>query len=141
MSFGSFWCRVFWRIDRERVRYYNQDLSLENKCDGSVEVSESGSAGSGLTASGSDPYLDVPPEVFIGRLEGYERVLVDLKDQLYEGSWERILADLRARLDGKPYIFKLSQTIARDMAAIERMKSFEMRHNVSLSKLLRKEPS
>jgi len=105
-------------------------------------VSESGSAGSiGPTASGSDPYLDVPPEVFIGRLEPYERVLVDLKDQLYEGSWERILADLRARLDGKPYIFKLSQTIARDMAAIERMKSFEMRHNVSLSKLLRKEPS
>ena len=88
--------------------------------------------------AGSDPYLDVPPEVFIGRLEPYERVLLDLKDQLYEGSWERILADLRARLDNKPYIYKLSQTIARDVAAIERMKSYEMRQKVSLSKLLHK---
>src|ERR1051325_4295410 len=88
--------------------------------------------------TGSDPYLDVPPEVFIGRLEPYERVLIDLKDQLYEGSWERILEDLRARMDNKPYIYKLSQTITRDVAAIERMKSYEMRQKVSLSKLLHK---
>jgi hypothetical protein len=91
-----------------------------------------------LSASGSDPYLDVPPEVFIARLETYERVLVDLKEHLYEGSWERILDDLRARLDNKPYIYKLSQTISRDVAAIERMKSYEMRQKVSLSALLRK---
>ena len=88
--------------------------------------------------TGSDPYLDVPPGVFIGRLEPYERVLLDLKDQLYEGSWERILDDLRARLDNKPYIYKLSQTITRDVAAIERMKSYEMRQKVSLSTLLHK---
>ena len=93
----------------------------------------------GPGASGSDPYLDVPPEEFIGRLEPYERVLVDLKDQLYEGSWERILEDLRARLDGHPYIYKLSQTITRDLAAIERMKAYEMRQKVSLSKLLKKQ--
>ena len=91
-----------------------------------------------LSASGSDPYLDVPPEVFIARLEPYERVLVDLKEHLYEGSWQRILDDLRARLDNKPYIYKLSQTISRDVAAIERMKSYEMRQKVSLSALLRK---
>ena len=92
----------------------------------------------GTGASGNDPFLDVPPDVFIGRLESYERVLLDLKDQLYEGSWERILTDLRARLDNKPYIYKLSQTISRDVAAIERMKSYEMRQKVSLSKLLHK---
>lgn len=92
----------------------------------------------GTGASGSDPYLDVPPDVFIGRLEPYERVLLDLKDQLYEGSWERILSDLRARLDNKPYIYKLSQTITRDVAAIERMKSYELRQKVNLSKLVHK---
>jgi hypothetical protein len=85
-----------------------------------------------------DPSLDVAPEVFLQRLEPYERVLVDLKDQLYEGSWERILSDLKARLENKPYIYKLSQTISRDIAAIERMKAFEMRHGVSLSELLKK---
>jgi hypothetical protein len=65
-------------------------------------------------------------------------VLLDLKDQLYEGSWERILGDLKARLENKPYIYKLSQTISRDVAAIERMKAFEVRHGVSLSVLVKK---
>lgn len=86
-----------------------------------------------------DPALDVPPEVFLQRLESYERVLLDLKDQLYEGSWQRILDDLKARLDNKPYIYKLSQTISRDLAAIERMKAYEMRHNVNLSQLRKKD--
>jgi hypothetical protein len=88
-------------------------------------------------ASGSDPYLDVPPEIFVSRLESFERVLLDLKDQLYEGSWDRILADLKARLDNKPYMYKLGQTISRDMAAIERMRAYEMRNNVNLSDLAR----
>jgi hypothetical protein len=90
------------------------------------------------SGAGGDPNLDVSVEEFIARLEPYERVLLDLKDQLYEGSWERILGDLRARLDGKPYLFKLSQTIARDVAAIERMKAYELSHQVSLSEMLRK---
>ncbi|MFH0939058.1 MAG: hypothetical protein V1899_07240 [Planctomycetota bacterium] len=82
-------------------------------------------------------YLDMPPEEFVARLEPYERVLVDLKEQLYEGSWERILEDLRARLDGHPYIYKLSQTIIRDLAAIERMKAYELRQKVNLAALLK----
>ena len=86
-----------------------------------------------------DPALDVPPEIFLQRLESYERVLIDLKDQLYEGSWQRILDDLKARLDNKPYIYKLSQTISRDLAAIERMKAYELRHGVNLSQLRRKD--
>lgn len=90
-------------------------------------------------APGFDPSLDVPPEVFLQRLESYERVLIDLKDQLYEGSWQRIAEDLKSRLDGKPYIYKLSQTISRDLAAIQRMKAFEIRHQVNLSELRKKE--
>ncbi|MCY3017775.1 MAG: hypothetical protein NTW87_01915 [Planctomycetota bacterium] len=89
--------------------------------------------------AGGDPDLDVPVEVFIARLEPYERVLLDLKDQLYEGSWERIVGDLRARVDHKPYIYKLSQTIARDLAAIERMRAYELRQQVDLSALVRKQ--
>ena len=115
------------------MHYYNLLQALAND-DWRVEVNDAGPG-----ASGSDPYLDVPPEVFIGSLEPYERVLIDLKDQLYEGSWERILDDLKARLDNKPYIYKLSQTIARDVAAIERMKSYEMRQKVNLSELVRKQ--
>jgi len=89
----------------------------------------------------SDPNLDVPSEVFIARLESYERVLLDLKDQLYEGSWDRILGDLKARMENKPYMYKLGQTISRDMAAIERMRAYELRNNVNLSELVRKKPA
>lgn len=81
--------------------------------------------------------LDLPPEAFLAHLEPYERVLLDLKDTLYEGSWERVLADLRARLGGAPYIYKLSQKISRDIAAIERMRAYEIRHDVDLSRVLR----
>jgi hypothetical protein len=90
-----------------------------------------------MGAADSDPYLDVSPEVFIKRLEPCERVLIDLKEQLYEGSWERMLEDLKARLENRPYIYKLSQAISRDLAAIERMKSYELRQQVSLAELLK----
>jgi hypothetical protein len=96
-------------------------------------VSEAASSGTG--GSGN---ADVPVEDFVARLEPYERVLIDLKEHLYEGSWERILQDLRARLEGKPYIFKLSKTIARDIAAIERLKAYETRQQVCLSEWVRK---
>ena len=89
--------------------------------------------------SGRNTDLDLPPEVFIQRMEPFERVLLDLKDHLYEGSWERILEDLRARLDNKPYIYKLSQTITRDVAAIERMKAYEKVRQVNLSKLVKEQ--
>lgn len=81
---------------------------------------------------------DVAVEVFVARLQPYERVLIDLKEQLYEGSWERILQDLRARQEGKPYIFKLSKAILRDIDAIERLKAYEERKRVSLAEWVRK---
>lgn len=90
-----------------------------------------------LGASGSHPNLDVPPEIFIQDMAPYERVLLQLKEHLYEGSWERILDDLKARLNDKPYIFKLSQTIVRDVAAIERMKAYELQQHVNLSQLVK----
>ena len=84
------------------------------------------------------PDLEIPPEVFVQRLEPYERVLLSLKNHLYEGSWERIVEDLRARLEEKPYIYKLSKTITRDLAAVERMKAYEARQKVNLSALVKK---
>ena len=34
-----------------------------------------------------------------------ERMLVVLKHELYDGDWDEMEADLRARLEGRPYIF------------------------------------
>ncbi len=88
-------------------------------------------------ASGEDPLLDLPPGAFVKKLEPYERVLVDLKDLLYEGSWERVLTDLRAARDNRPYVYRLSNTIERDLKAIDRMMAYETKHQLSLSSLLK----
>lgn len=81
------------------------------------------------------------PAEFVKRLEPYERVLIELRDQLYEGSWERVLQDLRARQRGEPYIYRLSQTIARDIEAIERLQRYEQEHQLDLARLLKGEAS
>lgn len=94
----------------------------------------------GGTPSPTDPALKLSPDAYWESLEAYERVLVQVRETLYEGSWDRVLADLRARLDGKPYVYKLSQTIARDMAAIERMRAYERTRGVDLAAWLKSAP-
>jgi hypothetical protein len=60
-------------------------------------------------------------------------MLVALKSQLYGGSWEPMLDDLRNRLAGKPYIFKLVNRIQDDIERIAEMQSFEAEHGIDLA--------
>ena len=46
--------------------------------------------------------------------------------------WEPMLDDLRNRLAGKPYIFKLVNRIRDDIERIEEMQKFEAENNVDL---------
>ena len=70
---------------------------------------------------------------FVNGLNDESRMLVVLKAQLYDGRWEPMLDDLRNRLDGKPYIFKLASRIQDDIERIERMAEFESEHNIDLA--------
>lgn len=70
---------------------------------------------------------------YVGRLSAEHRMLVALKSQLYGGSWEPMLDDLRNRLAGKPYIFKLINRIQEDIERIEEMKRFEAEHGIDLA--------
>jgi len=69
---------------------------------------------------------------FVNNLSDEQRMLVVLKTQLYGGTWEPMLDDLRNRLSGKPYIFKLANRIQDDIERIERMSQFEAEHNIDL---------
>jgi hypothetical protein len=40
-------------------------------------------------------------------LTAEERLLVELREWLYEGSWEMLLSDLTSRLAGRPHLFEL----------------------------------
>ena len=70
---------------------------------------------------------------FIATLSDEHRMLVILKAQLYGGIWEPMLDDLRNRLTGQPYIFKLANRIKDDIERIGQMQEFEQKHNVDLT--------
>ena len=70
---------------------------------------------------------------FVDNLSDEHRMLVVLKAQLYGGTWEPMLDDLRNRLAGEPYIFKLVNRIEDDITRIEQMRQFETEHNVDLA--------
>ncbi|OHB62053.1 MAG: hypothetical protein A2167_03640 [Planctomycetes bacterium RBG_13_46_10] len=70
---------------------------------------------------------------FVNGLSDEHRMLVILKSQLYDNTWEPMLDDLRHRLEGKPYIFKLVNRIEDDIKRIEQMRKFETEHNIDLA--------
>jgi hypothetical protein len=70
---------------------------------------------------------------FVNGLSEEHRMLIVLKAQLYDGTWEPMLDDLRNRLAGKPYIFKLANRIQDDIERIEQMQEFEAEHKIDLA--------
>src|SRR4030042_385984 len=83
-----------------------------------------GDAGAGVSEGVSD---------FVKGLSEERRMLIVLKAQLYGGTWEPMLDDLRNRLAGKPYIFKLANRIQDDIERIEQMQEFEAEHKIDLA--------
>jgi hypothetical protein len=69
---------------------------------------------------------------FVDGMTREERMLVVLKRELYEGDWDEMVADLNARLEGRPYIFKLAHRISDDLERIRCLRRFESRHGVDL---------
>ena len=74
--------------------------------------------------------LDKAVADYVHSLREEHRMLVALKTHLYEGSWEPMLDDLRNRLAGKPYIFKLVHRIQDDIERIEQMR--RLQHTTSI---------
>lgn len=70
---------------------------------------------------------------FVEQLSPEEKMLVILKGELYEGNWGSMLEDLRDRLEGRPYIFKLADRITEDISRIEKLQNFEKSHQVDLA--------
>ena len=79
-----------------------------------------------------------PHDKFAAGLTPDERTLVTLRDELYGGSWDQMLGDLRDRLKGKPYIFKLVNRIQDDIARIEKLNEYEKKHKINLTEYLKK---
>ena len=87
----------------------------------------------GNSDKGSKTAVSKAVSDFVKGLSEEHRMLIALKSQLYGGTWEPMLDDLRNRLAGKPYIFKLANRIKDDIEHIEEMLEFETEHNVDLA--------
>lgn len=70
---------------------------------------------------------------FVRGLGNEQRMLVVLKSQLYGGQWDSMLDDLKNRLAGKPYIFKLNNRIKEDVDRIKELRTFEAEHKIDLA--------
>ena len=93
--------------------------------------------GSGNKASMASAKIS-PHDKYAAGLTPDEKTLVTLRDELYGGSWEQMLGDLRDRLKGKPYIFKLVNRIQDDIARIEKLSEYEKKHKINLAEFLKK---
>ncbi len=87
----------------------------------------------GNSDKGSETAVSKVVSDFVEGLSDEHRMLVVLKSQLYDNTWEPMLDDLQNRLAGKPYIFKLANRIQDDIRRIEEMQEFEAENNVDLA--------
>ena len=66
-------------------------------------------------------------------------MLLDVRDTLYEGSWDDFVRDLEARLHGRPHVFEVvpdapgfGQTIRNHLHLIDELKTWEQTHQITL---------
>lgn len=76
---------------------------------------------------------DDPHAKYYNELSQEEKMLLILRDELYDGAWTKMTQDLKDRLTGKPYIFKLVHRIEEDLARIEKLESYETKHKINLA--------
>lgn len=67
-------------------------------------------------------------------------MLLTLRQELYDGSWEAMLQDLQDRLEGRPHVFewtppdaRMRQTLVIHMELIEQMRKAEGELGVNLA--------
>ena len=77
---------------------------------------------------------------FLSGLGQGERTLLLLRDELYGGSWDELVADLEARQNRKPFVFKLNSRIEEDLERIEMLRAFERETGQDLARLVEEGP-
>ncbi len=81
------------------------------------------------------PIIDRLPEPlrrFMDRLTPEQKLLLVLKRELYDGNWDQMVADLKNRMNGRPYVLRLSNRIEDDLERIEQMSQMEKHYEVDL---------
>ena len=75
-------------------------------------------------------------DLFLESLTDEDKMLIRLREELYEGRWDAMLSDLTDRLHGKPYIFRLASRIQDDMERVQKLSRFEREKGINLARAL-----
>ncbi len=70
-------------------------------------------------------------------LSDKDKVLILCCYELYDGQWEDLLADLKARLEGKPYVLRLGERISEDIERVKKLVEIEKRYRVKLGEMIK----
>jgi ribosomal protein S9 len=62
---------------------------------------------------------------FVKELTDEEKILVQIRDDAFDGDWEAMRGAMLHRLSEQPYILKLADRIKRDLVVIEKLRSWE----------------
>ena len=77
--------------------------------------------------------LPEPLRRYMDRLSQEHLLLLVLKRELYDGQWGPMAADLRNRLSGAPYVFRLAGRIEDDLKRIEQLSQLERHYGLDLA--------
>lgn len=66
-----------------------------------------------------DTRADEAPVLDASSLSDEEKMLLALRDELYEGRWDLFERDLKARLNGEPHVFEIGPVSDRLRETIE----------------------
>ncbi len=83
--------------------------------------------------------LSLSPEDFFGALAKSDRMLIGLRDELYDGAWDTMVEDISNRMKGQPYLFKFVNRAEKDIQSIKRIRAYEEGHSINLNIFLKKE--
>ena len=83
--------------------------------------------------------MSLTPEEFFGSLTKSDRMLISLRDELYDGCWDTMIEDISNRMKGQPYLFKFVNRAEKDIQSIKKISSFEKEHGINLNVFLKKE--
>jgi hypothetical protein len=79
------------------------------------------------------------PEEFFKSLSKSDRILISLRDELYDGCWDTMIEDITNRMKGQPYLFDFVNRAEKDIQSIKKIRAFEQQNNINLNIFLKKE--
>ena len=76
--------------------------------------------------------MSLEPKEFFSRLSEKIKMLLQLRKELYGGSWGKMREDLKIRLEKRPHVYTIVERIEEDLPRIDLLEAYERLHRTNL---------